>query len=98
MSLLQLEAKKPDSFGALPTDSAFDAARLEFKLVDQTVLKAASSDLTRPFNDVCSLKTSGTVIHVHTCTDHTLSKLARPFARHMHLDTYRTDHCMHIAS
>ncbi|KAL0038088.1 hypothetical protein WJX79_001614 [Trebouxia sp. C0005] len=49
----KLEAKKPDSFGALPTDSAFDAARLEFKLVDQTVLKAASSDLTRPFNDAC---------------------------------------------
>ncbi|DBA66370.1 TPA: hypothetical protein ACH3X2_002355 [Trebouxia sp. C0005] len=50
----KLEAKKPDSFGALPTDSAFDAARLEFKLVDQTVLKAASSDLTRPFNDLCN--------------------------------------------
>jgi len=74
--LLQLEAKKPDSFGGLPTDSAFDAARLEFKLVNQTVVKAASSDMTRPFNEVCSLKTPGTMIHVHKCTDNAMSELA----------------------
>ena len=72
-----MEAKKPESFGGLPTDSAFDAARLEFKLVDQTVVKAASSDLTRPFNEVYSLKTPGTISYVQTCTDHTMSELAQ---------------------
>lgn len=72
-----MEAKKTESFGGLPTDSAFDAAHLEFKLVDQTVVKAARSDLTRPFNEVCSLKPPGTISYVHTCTDHTMSELAQ---------------------
>ncbi len=38
----------------MPTDSAFDAARLEFKLVNQPIVSAKGSDLTKPLNEVCN--------------------------------------------
>ena len=36
----------------MPTDTAFDAAQLEFKLIDQPITGTGGSDLTNPFNEV----------------------------------------------
>ncbi|KAL3153123.1 hypothetical protein ABBQ38_012141 [Trebouxia sp. C0009 RCD-2024] len=75
----KLEAKQPSSFfGVMPTDTAFDAARLEFKLIDQPITSTASSDLTKPFNEAAwtrianaatsSLEQSGAWMrHAATC-------------------------------
>lgn len=52
---VQLEAKKCVSpFNGVSGDSAFDAAHLEFKLVDQPIVstKGSGSDLTKPLNEV----------------------------------------------
>ena len=54
----QLEAKQlAGSFGVMPSDAAYDAARLEFKLVDQPIMTTHGSDLTKPFNEVSSKST-----------------------------------------
>ena len=51
--LLQVEVKQlASSFGIMPTDEAFHAAGLAFKLVNQPFMEAKASDLTQPFDEV----------------------------------------------
>lgn len=53
----------------MPTDTAFDAARLEFKLIDQPITSTASSDLTKPFNEVSPFVIGPPQLHMITCCD-----------------------------
>lgn len=70
--VVQLEAKKCVSpFSGVSADSAFDAAHLEFKLVDQPIVSTKGSDLTKPLNEVqvTDLMTAGLrLANLHPCT------------------------------